>query len=277
MTPDDYCADKLRRSASNFSASFYFLPQHRRRALTALYAFCREIDDVVDECSDPSLAQATLDWWRKEISATGNAQPSHPVTRALSGVSDFFSPSCEQWGELIDGMEMDLNFHRYPDFKTLQLYCHRVAGVVGLMAADIFGYTDRSTLKYAHTLGIAFQLINIIRDVGEDARRGRIYIPQDEIAQFNVQESDILNARPSLPFERLMTYQVERARSTLQRAISLLPPVDRRAQISGLMMAAIYADLLDAIEEDGLRVLTHRVSLPTIRKLWLALRTWLAR
>jgi phytoene synthase len=275
MTPDAYCAEKTRASGSSFAPSFRFLDARRRQAITAFYAFCREVDDVVDECHDPALAKVELDWWRGELAALDAGQPTHPVTLALAAAREHFSLPSEQLGEIIDGMQMDLDGTRYPDFKSLQLYCHRAAGVVGLIAAEIFGYRERQTLKYAHTLGLAFQLTNIIRDVGEDARRDRIYLPQDELARFGVAEQDILACRHTPEFHALMEFQATRAQEHYVRAFAQLPAIDRKAQRAGLIMAAIYRTLLDEIERDGFRVLAHRISLPRWRKLWLALRTWL--
>lgn len=274
MTPDDYCQQKASASGSSFYYSFLFLDPARRQAITALYAFCREVDDVVDECPDPTLAHAKLAWWRTEIAALYQGQPSHPVTQSLATALQGFSLPQEQLLEIIDGMEMDLLQARYADFKALHLYCYRVASVVGLLAAEIFGYTDRRTLKYAHDLGLAFQLTNIIRDVGEDARRGRIYLPQDELARFGVSEADLLQTRYSEAFRRLMEFQVERAQSMYDQAFALLPACDRKAQRAGLIMAAIYRATLDEIVRDGCRVLDRRMSLTPLRKIWLAGTTW---
>jgi len=276
MTPDQYCQQKTAESGSSFYYSFRFLPPAQRQAITALYAYCREVDDAVDECSDVGVATMKLGWWRGEVAALYAGRPTHPVTRALATALQRFSLPEEQLLEIIDGMEMDLYQLRYDDFKTLHLYCYRVAAVVGLLAAEIFGYRDRRTLKYAHDLGIAFQLTNIIRDVGEDARRGRIYLPQEELAQFAVTETDILHSRPSDAFRELMQFQVKRAVEYYDRALAQLPKGDRKAQRAGLIMAAIYRSLLDEIVADGCRVLTHRVALTPLRKLWLAGKTWLA-
>ncbi len=275
MTPDEYCRDKAAASGSSFTSSFRFLPADKRQAITALYAFCREVDDAVDDCSDAGVARMKLAWWRMEVAALYAGRPTHPVTQALLTALQRFSLPQEHLGEIIDGMEMDLDTHRYADFKALHLYCYRVASVVGLLAAEIFGYEDRHTLKYAHDLGLALQLTNIIRDVGEDARRGRIYLPQDELARFGVTEADILHSRYSEGFSRLMAFQVERARECYDRALGQLPAVDRRKQASGLIMAAIYRTTLEEIAGDGCRVLTHRVSLPPLRKAWIAGKTWL--
>jgi len=274
MTPDQYCEDKAAGSGSSFYYSFRFLPPEKRRAITALYAFCREVDDIADECPDPQVARSKLAWWRDEIALTFAGKPRHPVGQALLPAIRTYDLPMEQFHEIIDGMEMDLTQNRYPDFKSLQLYCYRVASVVGQLAATIFGYSDRKTLKYAHDLGLAFQLTNIIRDVGEDTRRNRIYLPQDELQRFGVSESDILNCHESESFQHLMAFQIERAQHYYQQAFAALPQVDRKAQRPGLVMAGIYRTLLDEIESDGCHVLKQKISLTPLRKLWIAWRTW---
>ena len=274
MTPDQYCQDRAAKSGSSFYYSFLFLPPEQRRAITALYAFCREVDDVVDECTDAAIARTKLAWWRNEVHAIYGGVPRHPVTQALAAVIARTPLPEAQLQEIIDGMEMDLDRDRYADFAALEVYCHRVAGVVGLLSAQIFGATDPRTAEYAHALGIAFQLTNIVRDVGEDARRSRLYLPQDELARFGVTANDIFRARESDAFRALMEFQVERALAWYDRAFALLPAADRRAQRPGLVMAAIYRTLLVEIRTDGCRVLTTRTSLTPLRKLWLAWKTW---
>ena len=275
MTPEEYCHQKASQSGSSFYYSFLFLPLHRRRAITALYAFCREVDDVVDECQDPQIAASKLAWWRHELSHLYAGNPQHPVTRALLPTLTEFNLPQEQLLEIIDGMEMDLQQSRYLDFKALSLYCYRVASVVGLLADEIFGYQNRQTQKYAHDLGMAFQLTNIIRDVGEDARRGRIYLPMDELQRFDVKVDDILKARYSDNFRRLMEFQIERAAHCYSLAMSELPDSDRKTQRPGLVMAGIYRTLLDEIKKENGQVLTQRISLTPVRKLWIAWRTWI--
>ena len=275
MTPEQYCQNKTAESGSSFYYSFKFLKHDRRRAITALYAFCREVDDVVDECTNESVARTTLAWWRGQVADIYNGKPQHPVALELAQVIKQFPLPQEHLLEIIDGMEMDLDQHQYADFKSLQLYCYRVASVVGLLAAEIFGYTDRKTQKYAHDLGIALQLTNIIRDVGEDARRGRIYLPQDEMAKFGVHTNDILDMRETAAFQKLMQFQIERAQHYYDQALSELPAADRKAQRTGLIMAAIYRATLEELVFTGCHVLRERVSLPPLRKLWLALTTWL--
>lgn len=274
MTPDQYCKEKAAKSGSSFYYSFMFLPSDKRRAITALYAFCREVDDVVDENSDENVARSTLAWWHTEVTAIYTGTPQHPVTRALKPVVKQYNLPQEHFHEIIDGMEMDLQQHQYVDFKALQQYCYRVASVVGLLTAEIFGYTDRNTLKYAHDLGLAFQLTNIIRDVGEDARRGRIYLPLGELALFGVHVNDILDNKESEGFQKLMQFQVDRAQRYYQRALEQLPAADRKAQRTGLIMAAIYRATLEEIVSSGCHVLKERVSLTPLRKLWLAWKTW---
>ena len=274
MSPDEYCQHKATQSGSSFYYSFLFLPPERRRAITALYAFCREVDDAVDEPSDPSAARATLAWWRGELDRLFAGNPQHPVTLALDPAIEPFGITKAQMSEIMDGMEMDLNQNRYLNFAGLQLYCHRAAGVVGALAARIFGYRNARTREYAERLGLAFQLTNIIRDVGEDARKNRIYLPLDELKEYGVTAADILSANHTESFVRLMRFQAERARRSYDEALEFLPAEDRRAQRPGLMMAAIYRALLDEIAGDDYRVLQQRTALTPIRKLWIAWRTW---
>jgi 15-cis-phytoene synthase len=276
MTPDEYCQQKAAASGSSFYYSFLFLPHERRRAITALYAFCREVDDVVDETDEMQVAAAKLAWWRSELANLDAGNPQHPVTLALQEHKDKFAITAERLNDIIDGMEMDLTQTRYLDWPGLERYCYRVAGVVGLLAAGIFGYRDARTLEYARNLGIAFQLTNIIRDVGEDARKNRIYLPMEDLKRFNVPASDILGARQTPEFNSLMAFEDERARSYYDKAMAALPAQDRRAQRPGLIMAAIYRTLLAEIEREGFRVLTQRTSLTPLRKFWIAWRTWLA-
>ncbi len=275
MNPDQYCQEKAAASGSSFYNSFRFLARDKRRAITALYAFCREVDDVVDECSDEQVARTTLNWWRAQVAEIYGGKPQHPVAIALVPIVKQYNLAQEHLLEIIDGMEMDLQQPRYADFKSLQLYCYRVASVVGLLTVEIFGYRNRQTLKYAHDLGIAFQLTNIIRDVGEDARRNRIYLPMDELQQFNVTAADILKARESENFQRLMAFQIERARRYYQQALAHLPAEDRKAQRTGLIMAEIYQATLNEVESSGCHVLQERVSLTPTYKLWLAFKAWL--
>ncbi|MBC7781932.1 MAG: phytoene/squalene synthase family protein [Proteobacteria bacterium] len=305
MTPDEYCQQRAAASGSSFYYSFMFLPALERRAITALYAFCREVDDVVDEVSDDAVARLKLAWWRNQIALayeardaaraharsgtevrTGGgsgsvppvaAEPLHPVTRALAPMLERFDLPRAVFDEIIDGMQMDLDFNRYDTFADLRLYCHRVAGAVGLLSARIFGYRNPRTLDYADTLGIALQLTNIVRDVAEDAQRNRIYLPLDELARFGVREDELTERRDSEAVRALITFQIDRAESHYEAALAMLPPEDRRAQRTGLIMAAIYRTLLGEIRAGGSRVLLERTSLTPLRKLWIAWKTSRAR
>ncbi len=273
MTPDKYCRDRVAQSGSSFYYSFLFLPPERRGAITALYAFCREVDDVVDNMSDPDIARAKLAWWRQEIGLTYAGTARHPVGRALQAVVTRYALPEAHFQTIIDGMTMDLEQNRYLDFAALEQYCHRVAGVVGLMSAEIFGYDHPDTRVYARDLGIAFQLTNILRDVGEDARRGRIYLPQDDLARFGVAPSSLLGGKGTDAFRRLMDFEADRTRGWYARALAKLDARDRRSQRAGLIMAAIYQTLLDEIARDGFNVLDRRTSLTPLRKLWIAWKT----
>ena len=197
MTPSEYCQEKAAKSGSSFYYAFLFLPPDRRLAITALYAFCREVDDVVDECTDASIARIKLAWWRTQVEAMYQDKAEHPVTQALTPWLKPFHITRERLLAIIDGMEMDLDQTRYLDWPALEKYCWHVAGVVGELSAGIFGKQSPEILKYASKLGIAFQLTNIIRDVGDDARRGRIYIPISDLQKFEVRAADILNSQYS--------------------------------------------------------------------------------
>lgn len=274
MSPDEYCQQKTVQSGSSFYYSFLFLPPERRRAITALYAFCREVDDTVDEATDGSVARIKLAWWRTEVSKMYGGTPTHPVMLALQPHIATYKLEEKHLLAIVDGMEMDLDQSRYLDYPGLQRYCWHVAGVVGILSASIFGYTNPQTLAYAEKLGLAFQLTNIIRDVGDDARKGRIYLPVNELQQFGVTANDLLKLQHSEKFEALMRFQAERAQAIYDEALALLPKEDRRAQRPGLMMAAIYRTLLDEIQRDGFHVLNQRISLTPLRKLWLAWKTY---
>ena len=277
MTPDEYCQDKAVQSGSSFYYSFLFLPPERRRAITALYAWCRELDDVADSQGDRGVARRKLDWWAQEVRDLYAGAPTHPVTRALQPFLAPFGIQRRQLMEVIDGMRMDLDDVRYLDFESLKLYCRRAAGVVGEMSAGIFGYSDTQTLVYADRLGLAFQLTNIIRDVGEDARMGRVYLPQQDLIRHGLSRQQFLSGRAGLEeqpaFRALMAEQAARARDAYREAFAALPEVDRNRQRPGLIMAAIYVALLDEIERSGYAVLNQRIALTPLRKFWLACRT----
>ena len=279
MTPQQYVQDKAARSGSSFYYAFLFLPPPRRAAITAFYAFCREVDDVVDEVQDPSVAATKLQWWRKEVAQAYAGAPSHPVTQALMPLARDFGIEAAHLQAVIEGCQTDLDQTRFLDYPALQRYCHLVAGIVGEVAANIFGRSEAATVQYAHQLGQAMQLTNIIRDVGDDARRGRIYLPVAELQRFDVKAHELLKRDApwgySDRFTALMRFQAERAHGAYDAALRLLPPADRAAQKPGLMMANIYRTLLREIEAQGFQVLHQRTSLTPLRKLWIATRTHL--
>jgi len=277
MTPDEYCQEKTQQSSSSFYYSFLFLNDTQRQAMTALYAFCREVDDVVDECSDQSVAANKLNWWREEIHSAFHAQPNHPVSIALKTAINHYPLKEKYFQELISGMEMDLYTQQYASFNELSLYCYRAASVVGLLTIEILGYKDSGTIEYAHNLGIALQLINILRDVKEDAARGRIYIPQDELAQFGVSSSMLLNNQSNNTDQKktrsLFEFQAKRAQEYYEKAFSTLDPGDRYAQRTGIIMAEIYYALLKKIKSSNYPVLEKRINIAKLKKLWIAWST----
>lgn len=269
-----YVQSRTAKSGSSFYYAFLFLPPQQRAAITAFYAFCREVDDVVDDVSDMQLARIKLAWWRTEVAQLYEGSPSHPALVALAPHVSTFQIEAEHLLGVIDGVELDTQQNRWLDFAALERYCHLVAGLVGHVAANIFGHSRDETLQYAERLGLAFQLTNIIRDVGEDARKGRIYLPLDELRAHGVTTADILQGRYTPAFAQLMRFQATRAQQVYDEALALLPQADRRRQRPGLMMAAIYRELLRQIERDGFQVLDRRTSLTPLYKIWLAWRTW---
>ncbi|MEY3991954.1 MAG: All-trans-phytoene synthase [Pseudomonadota bacterium] len=270
MTPQAYVQQKAAASGSSFYYAFLFLPSTQRAAITAFYAFCREVDDVVDEVSDPSVAQTKLAWWEREVRQAFAGQASHPALQALMPHAQIFSITAEHLLAVVEGCRMDLSQSRYLDYAGLRHYCHLVAGVVGEVSARIFGPQDPRVDAYAHTMGLAFQLTNIIRDVGEDAMRGRIYLPIDELQRFDVKAQDLLQRQHTSAFVALMQFQAQRAHALYEQALQELPSEHRRHQKPGLMMASIYRTLLREIEASNFDVLRHRIALTPLRKLWLA-------
>ena len=274
MTPDQYCKEKLNASHSNFAVAFIFLSNKKRKAINALYAFCREVDDIADECKEYEIGKNKLDWWRFEIQRLFDNNPQHPVTKALLPHIKNYQLNQEYFIEILDGMEMDLNFNRYESFKQLQLYCYRVASVVGIMSAKIFGYKNVQTNKYAHNLGIALQLTNIMRDIGEDARRDRIYVPLDQLKTLNISENEILALTKNEKFIDLINHLSLQAKGFYLEAIRQLPKEDKWAQLPGLIMANIYYILLHEIKQNTPEnIVNIKTLLPPSRKFFIALGT----
>jgi len=273
MTPDKYCQDKASQSGSSFYYSFLFLAPEKRQAITALYAFCREVDDIVDECSDATIAKEKLAWWESSMHATYAKSPSHPIQHALLPAIERYHLPLQYFLDIIAGMEMDIIRYRYQNFDDLSLYCYRVAGAVGLLSARIFGYRENVVEQFAKSLGQAFQLTNILRDIKEDAQRNRIYLPLDELAEYGVSESDILNASDSENMRAFLNFQVLRTQHYYQQAFDQLPRQDRDNQRCAVIMSSIYHAILEKIAKDPSQVLRGRVTISAWKKLWLAWNT----
>ena len=276
MNPEEYCRQKAVARGSMLHYSLLFLAPEKRAALTALLAFCREVEGVVDDCSDAQVARTKLAWWRLEVGRLFEGKPNHPVTNALLPFTGIFQSRADRLNQVIDGIEMDFAQTRYLDFAGLKRYCEQTTGAATAAATEILGYRNPRCLEYAGHLGTAAQLTRIIRNVGADARRNRIYLPMDEMEQFDVPAADILQMKHSGNFTKLMEFQARRADEFFDAAIRSLPPEDRRTQRPGLIMAAICRATLAEVERDGFRVLTHRTSLTPLRKLWLAWKTWVS-
>lgn len=270
-----YCQNKAAASGSSFYYSFMFLPLAQRNAITAVYAFCREVDDIVDECSDSIIATQKLLWWQTEIERVFNGTPQHPVGVALSEAIHTYKLQRIWFDEILQGMNMDLRYQGYSTYADLNLYCHCVASTVGMLAASIFGYQNPSTLEYAKQLGLSFQLINIIRDIGEDARRGRIYIPEEQLQTFGIEPKEILQLSIKKPEQLtlLLSAIAQQAHTYRANAMINLAPEDRASQRSGLIMARIYFSILNEIERANFAVLHQKISITPLRKLWVAWRT----
>ncbi|WP_423193337.1 presqualene diphosphate synthase HpnD [Cupriavidus sp. H18C2] len=273
MTPDQYCQDKAAASGSSFYYSSLLLPPERRRALTALQAWRLELDAIVHEDHDAGVALQRLDWWRAELRRLYDGTPNHPVSLALQ--PHLASLPQAEMTQVLDGTEMDLAQSRYFDDAALGRYARLVGGTVGRLTARLLGFTDPLTLDAGEKLGLSQMRVRIIREVGRDARQGRIYIPVETLQRFEVPAADIMQSRHSAPFVTLMRDQAAQARALYQEALALLPRADRRAQRAALALAAIHHALLDEIEASDFQVLTQRISLTPMRKLWVAWKTWL--
>jgi phytoene synthase len=274
---DALCQSITRRSASNLALAFVLLPPARRRAMAALYAFCREVDDVADDTAlPPAERRRALAAWREDLRrALAGHPPRLPVLRELQPHLVTYQLPFELFDEILAGCEMDLEHTRYPDWPELDLYCHRVAAAVGLLSIRIFGCRHPRSADYAEALGRAFQLTNILRDVHEDAARGRIYLPQTELARHGVTEAEILAGRYSARFRALAESVAARAREHYARAAALLPADDRRALIAAELMGAVYWNLLRRLAARGFDVFTGpRARLSRAAKLYLTARTW---
>lgn len=270
MTPERYCLDKgLPRGSSLYYSAWYLKPE-QQLALAAVFAFRREIRELIDECSDPGVARRKLDWWRAEIERVFGGMAQHPGARALQRATVTFNLAVEYFQEMLDGVEMDLRRSRYETFRDLSLYCHRVGGVAGTLWSEICGYQDHRTLKYGHTLGVGLELLRILRDLRHDVARGRLYLPTEELGRFAVTMADLGHPTGSDRVHALLRVQSQRIHEHLGHARAQLPKIDHFRQRSGLIMCRIQQALLTEIERDGLRVLDHRLRLTPLRKAWLA-------
>lgn len=277
MTPNQYCENKVRQSGSSFYYSFLFLAPEQRTAIMALYAFCREVDDIVDECSEPEIAQNKLNWWKQEIFTTfdpnAKQKPNHPVCQALQPLLEQYPFKMQYFLDIIQGMEMDLYHQGFQTFKELETYCYHAAGAVGLLTIEIMGYQNPATEQYAKNLGIALQLTNILRDVKEDLARSRLYLPKEDLETFGVRLEMLKTEQYSPEVLQLLAHQAERAETYYTDAMTNLPEPDRYQQRTGLIMAAIYHAILKKIVRKSYPVLTQRVNINPIQKLWIAWRT----
>lgn len=273
VTPDEYCADKAAPPGSDVYYSVLFLSPERRRATVALEAVRRELEDAVRDASDPSVVQTKLQWWRQELARLFEGRPEHPATKALQPFLNTYDIGAVHLGELLAGVEADAMQNRYLDWPNLRRHGDQVAGVAGRLAARIAGHTHARTLEFARQMSLAEQLVHFIRNLGEDVRHNRIYIPVDELQRFNVPAADLFNRRYAEGFKPLMASQAERARATYNEALAALPTEDRRAQRPALIRGVLAMRLLDEVEADGFQVLTQRTDLTSLRKLWLAWKT----
>ncbi len=275
MSPDQYCQAKVTSSSSSFRLSFLLLASRPRRAITALYAFCREVDDIVDEGQSAETAHQQLQQWRHELDNLYAGTPSHPITQALAPFIDLYNLEQRYHVEIINGMEMDIEPQPYADLEALNQYCYRVAGVVGILAARIFGGNSDAVDRYAVAMGLALQLTNILRDVREDYERDRIYLPRDWMEQFEVSAESLGDGETSTAHKALLSKLATTAEGYYHQALGALPVEQRRQQISGLVMGQTYHTLLMKIRNHGYPVLERRATLSTAEKLWCVVGTWL--
>ena len=263
------------QSGSSFSLSFFFLPKEKRRAIRSIYAFCRHSDDIADQDVPIDEKQRQLDEWRRELDVCFSGDPSIPMMKDLQECVSEYSIPKDYFEELILGVEMDLEQSRYQTFDDLYLYCYRVASIVGLMCIEVFEYTEPETKKYAEYLGIALQLTNILRDVGDDAAMDRIYIPLEDIKTYELKEQDILQKNYTAQFTNLAAFHAERAEEYYKRASSALPSKDRRNMLAAQIMGQVYHSVLEKIRANEFQVFDGRTSLSKLQKLLIALQVWL--
>ncbi|ATX81946.1 farnesyl-diphosphate farnesyltransferase [Mariprofundus ferrinatatus] len=274
MTPEQYCRNRTRGSGSSFFYAFLFLPEDQRRAIMALYAFCREVDDIADEVKEQEVALSKLAFWREEVSQAFKGKPQHPVGKELAWARSNFSINEELLVEIIDGMLMDVM--RKPILKRadLSLYAYRVAGAVGLLSIEVFGYRNRKSRDFATSLGEALQLTNILRDVAEDARIGRIYFPQEDRIRLRVSDQDFKDGNMSDGMRQLLHEYADRAECAYQDALAKLSDEDRESLRPSILMGTIYYTYLQRLREIDFDVWHRPVQVLPLRKIWTAWKTW---
>ena len=261
---------------SNFAYAFFLLSKTQRKALTAFYQFCRAVDDITDGHTPPFLAKEQLDEWRTEIDQLYRGYPTKPEAIAMVDLVDRYDIPAELFHEIIDGVNMDLTIQTYETFDDLLVYCHKVASAVGLVAIEIFGYQDTDSRLFAQNLGVALQLTNIIRDVGEDIDRDRLYIPQEDLLRFDVTKTEIIAKKESPAFISLMRFQANRASQWYRQAFDALPDIDKPNLASAVAMGNIYFKLIENIVQQKFPVLKKRVTLNKLQKAMIVFNTWLA-
>ncbi len=274
QSPEAYCKEKTQASGSSFAYAFGFLSKQQCRAMMALYAFCREVDDIADEIEDKHEAERQIRQWHDEIGRVFEGQASHPVGHELHWARQHFAWDKELFYEMLDGMLTDISARAFIKESDLNLYCYRVAGVVGLLTIEIFGYNKRQSRHFATTLGNALQLTNILRDVQEDMQRGRIYLPQIERIRFKVTDQDIYDGNMTKSVQALLDFYGEKAESAYQQALEQLPLEDRISLRPAIIMAAIYYAQLKRMKSFDFDIWQHSGRIPSWRKMLIAWKAW---
>lgn len=273
MTPEEYCRAKAAPRGSSLYYALYFADRRKQPALYAVHAFHAEVMGVSREVSDASVGQVKLNWWREELARLYAGTGRHPVSEALQPALERYNLAREYFEEILEAAETDRLYNAYPSFKQLSLYCHRAGGALQHLTAEINGYEDRATARYAHDLGMALQLTEILRNVRLDAERGQVYLPEDELQQAGLDRADLLKPATGERLREFFALQADRIDKFFDQAFERLAPEDARAQRSNLILAVLYRELLAEMREENFPLLDHAIHLTPLRKLWLAWRT----